>query len=386
MAGTVAPGGVNPPAVPDPRAGTDTRFALATTADDAAIRRLLRDNHMPGFVRLTFEREPDYFHGANLAGAHDETIVAYTSRGQLVCAGRCSRRPGWLDGAPAPVGYLAELRLDAAARGRFRVVRDGYRFFAAQRPPGDATFYFTSVAADNFRARRFLERGARGMPTYHFLAELTTLLVAVPRHPRPSTRLQVSAATPDDLPTLQRLLAAHGERHQLAAVWSADTLRALPRHGLPLDHFLVAHADGTPVGCGALWDQRAFRQTVIHGYTLGGLVPAYNLLAPLFSAPRLPRPGSTLAHGFLSPLALEKPVAGLLPDFVAAFFPLARRAGLDYLTLALPATDGRLSALRRRFATRAYASRLYQVTWPGEEPPSAFPVEGHPFLPDVALL
>jgi len=54
------------------------RFAVATRADDAAIRLLLRSNPMKGSVNLTFEREADYFRGSDLAGGKDQTIVAFS--------------------------------------------------------------------------------------------------------------------------------------------------------------------------------------------------------------------------------------------------------------------------------------------------------------------
>src|SRR4051794_19024058 len=42
-----------------PRCVQDARFDVATPADDAEIRRVLRENPMPGAIRLSLEREPD---------------------------------------------------------------------------------------------------------------------------------------------------------------------------------------------------------------------------------------------------------------------------------------------------------------------------------------
>ncbi len=360
-------------------------FAVATPADDEVIRRLLRDNPMPGLVRLTFEREPDYFLGAGLAGAADQTVVSF-SNGRLVCMGRCSQRDCWINGRTARVGYLAELRLDATARGRFAHVRGGYRFFHELQRPAPAELYFTSVAADNHRARRFLERGARGMPEYRFLGELVTLLVAVPRRPQVS-RLRLEAATPECLPDMLRVLNDAGRRRQLAAVWTQENIRALARQGLPLERFLLARDGGKIVACGALWDQRGFRQTVIRGYapTLAMIRPLVNIAARCLGTPRLPRVGSTLAHAFLAPVGFLENTGNALPDFVVAAFPWASKLGVDFLTLALPADDPRLTILRRQFSTRVYHSRLYQVTWAGDPFSTAW-TEGESFLPDVALL
>ena len=104
------------------------RFAIAQKEDDESIRRLLRTNPMGGSVQVSFDREPDYFRGDGMAGSKDRTIVAYED-GRVVCMGKMSIRPRFINGRAARVGYLGELRLDTSARGRFDILRRGYRFF-----------------------------------------------------------------------------------------------------------------------------------------------------------------------------------------------------------------------------------------------------------------
>ncbi len=377
MAGIAAPGQLT-------RAPA-TRFAVAGEADEAAIRRLLRDNPMRGAVDLTFEREPDYFRGTDVAGGNDQTIVAFRDS-QLVCMGRCSRRECWANGKAIQAGYLAELRLNDSVRSQFRIVRDGYQFFRELEFDDPAAVYYTSIGADNDRARRFLEAGTRGMPRYRFLGELDTLLIAVPRRPK-SVRLLVASATEADLPRIVRVLNDHGRRHQFAAVWTPERIAALGAHGLPLDRFQLAFAGDEVVACGALWDQRGFRQTMIRGYSplLSFTRPLINIGSRILGRPGLPPAPSVLRHAFLSPPGFAKGWEHLLPDFVEACFPAATQAGIDFVTLALPTTDDRLPELRRRFATRTWRSRLYQVVWPDRHAMKLQP-QGAPFLPDVALL
>ncbi|HWF19641.1 MAG TPA: hypothetical protein VG754_10250, partial [Verrucomicrobiae bacterium] len=119
------------------------RFTLADERHNGAIRRLLRDNPMPGEVTLTLEREPDYFLGSRLPGAlEDQTILALEGE-RVVCMGGCSVRERYINGRCQSVGYLGGLRLDHSVQGRFDIVRRGYKFFAeiAQYPPPD--YYFT---------------------------------------------------------------------------------------------------------------------------------------------------------------------------------------------------------------------------------------------------
>jgi hypothetical protein len=364
-----------------------TRFAVATARDDAAIRHLLRESAMPGRVSVTFEREPDYFRGANIAGGDDQIIVAFAGP-DLVCLGRCSRRDCWINGESIRAGYLAELRLAARARGRFTTVRDGYRYFRECENGGAHRVYFTSVAADNTRARRLLERGARGMPAYSFLGELTTLLVVVPRHARPAT-VRLEPARAHDLPEIVALLNEHGRRYQLATVWNEERVRGLDQHGLPLHRFLLLRDRERVIACGALWDQRSFRQTVIRNYARGlsairAIRPLANSVGRFLGIPPLPRPGSALAHAFLSPLAFAQDATDALTDFLSASFPIAAQLGLDFVTLALPSGDARAHAVQRRFSTHAWSSRLCAVTWPDD---FRYAFSGTAaFLPDIALL
>jgi hypothetical protein len=103
-------------------------FRLATPADDAGLRRLLRDNPMAGDVRLSLEREPSYFAAAAIEGPAHHTIVAVEG-GRIVGAGGVSARLRYVNGRPAWVGYLGGLRLDAGCRHRMSIVRGGYAMF-----------------------------------------------------------------------------------------------------------------------------------------------------------------------------------------------------------------------------------------------------------------
>ncbi len=357
-------------------------FRIAEKSDDAEIRHLLRETPMRGAADVTFEREPDYFAGENIACGEDATILGFAG-GTLACMGRCSWRECWVNGMPMRAGYLAELRVAHRMRGRSAMLREGYRFFAGLAAADSARCHFTAILSDNARARRILEAGKPGMPRYRFVSEIVTLLITVPRTAIAAGHHRHIAASPEHIPDLLRVLNAHGRNHQFGSVWTEARLRSLARHGLPLERFLLALDGREAVACGALWDQRAFRQTVIRRLPplLRILRPFINAAGSFFQLPRVPAPGIPLAHAFLSPLACA---SESLPDFTAAFFPMARAAGCEFLTLALAADDPCLPAMRRRFALREWRSRIYTVEFPCNSA-AALPA-GMPALPEVALL
>jgi hypothetical protein len=358
----------------------DIQFTLATEADDADIRRLLRENPMAGRISLSLEREPDFFTEARCPGSEHQTIVA-RDESRVVCAGTCSFRQRFVNGEPRRVGYLGGLRLDASMAGRFDILRRGYRFFHQLQRASPADFYFTAIAADNQRARKFLERGLPGMPRYESLGDFVTMLVPVPRGCR------VAAGVPPAA-TVEELLAVldeHNRGCQFAPGWTAEQLQALHPLGLRMENFRVLPAGGKAVACAALWDQRAFKQAVIRAYAppLALARTWINFAARLRRRPGFPAAGSTLAHAAVSHLAAPADQPELVAGLIHSLFPIARSKGIEWLTLGFAAADPRLAALGGRFAVREYRSRLYRVRWP--DLPGGILEDRLP-CPEIALL
>ena len=362
-------------------------FALATPADDVDIRRLLRENPMPGRITLTLEREPDYFADANLPGTEKQTIIAREG-GRVVCVGNCSMRERFVNGQPRRVGYLGGLRLDSRAAGRFDILRRGYEFFRELQAERPADFYFTSIAADNLPARKFLERGLPGMPAYECIGEFVTLLIGTPNSRSASCNDGDVCADPEiSVPLLAEFIHRHAPQNQLAPCWPVEELLALESLGLRAQDFLAVRGENNLTACAALWDQRAFKQTVISGYSprLAMARPVINFAARFLGTPRLPEAGSTLAQAFVSHLAVMPEHSDVLTDLVAKLGVNAAGRGIGFLTLGFAANDSRLMQLCRRFRCREYRSRIYVVRWP-ELGGSARELDGRCLGPEVALL
>lgn len=353
----------------------------AGPGDDAAIRQLLRDSTLPGAITLGFEREPDYFRGTSLAGAEEHTLVARAGSG-LLGLGRVVIRPCWVNGTVARVGYLGELRLARTARGEAALVRRGFAAFRDRLRTNPPLLCFTSIAEDNVRARRLLERGLPGWPRYEFLTCFVTVVLPARRLRTPSHGI----VAPARLEEVADFFLRECARDNLATAWTAEALRSLARHGLGAGDFFAAEEGGGLVAAAGLWDQRGFRQTVIRSYAgwLGSLRPLLNLASRLGDWPTLPAPGSVLAQAFASPLVAAPDAVDRLPALLAALGDAAARRGLTHLTLGFPEGDARLTAVRRAYRSRTYVTRLYRVHWPGADPGPA--LDSRPNVPDIALL
>ena len=98
-------------------AAGELTFQLATPADDAAVRELLRQTPMAGEMQLSFERESCAFAADAVKGDFHQTIVAKDRGGQIVGMGGRSIRDAYINGQPARLDILGscESRLRIAA-------------------------------------------------------------------------------------------------------------------------------------------------------------------------------------------------------------------------------------------------------------------------------
>jgi len=367
------------------------RFEIASAQHDATLRRLLRENPMPGRISLSLEREPSYFAAAGIEGPEHQTIVALEGE-RVICAGSISARQRFINGAPMRVGYLGGLRMDASRRGRAAIIRRGYDFFRHLHEQGGPPLYLTSIVADNLPARRLLERGLKGMPTYRFLGEFVTLIIRR-RHRGETDKstglahrrlrengLRLRSGSDARTAEIVELLQRDHQQYQFAPIWSADELQ-------PQNFRVVYSPDGTPTACAAIWDQRAIKQTVVRGYAqhLRWARPLINLGAAVLRRPGLPRIGQSISHAFVSHLAASPLEPQLAEWLILLLHGPASARHIDYLTLGFDARDPRLAHLRKVFRPREYASRLYAVHWDdGAE--LAHSLDGRLLAPEVALL
>jgi hypothetical protein len=345
---------------------------------------------------LTLEREPCIDLANAIEGERTQILVARTTPEQRVVAmGARTLRTRFVNGTPTRVGYLSLLRVLPQYQGHATLLRRGYAALRALHADGAAALNLTTIVTDNHRARRVLEAGLPGLPTYRPLGDLLTLLLPVARHLRRRRRgrrgaggVTVTAATTDDVEAIARCLARYGERFQFAPCWSvADLLSTVRSRGLGLGDFLLARRGSGVVGCAACWDQRAFKQVVVRGYSarLRLARPLWNFLAPLRGAPRLPPVGAPLAFAYLSHLAVDDDDPRVLGALVDAGRLAASRRGLEHLALGLAERNPLTAAARARFASRLYRSRAYLVHWSDGEA-TARAVDARPMHLEAAIL
>jgi len=138
---------------------------------------------------------------------------------------------------------------------------------------------------------------------------------------------------------------------------------------LKADDFLVVRRGSDIAACVALWDQSAFKQTIVDGYAgrLSRLRPAINLAAPLLRTPRLPPAGEALQQVYLSHLATGDDDGNTFHALVDAALSEAHRRGHALALLGLATRHPLADWLRRHYRPREYRAWLHLVQWNGAD-------------------
>lgn len=357
-------------------------YRAAGPEDDDEVRAALRDNPMDGWVRLAFEREPTLVAGENRMG-RSFTFVARDKSGALVGTYSLSHLIVHVNGRPEIAGYLGGLRVQPGERHKIRILKGGYASLEFLSPEKKTVpFYFTSIAHDNYNARRLLERRLNGMPIYEPVGELGTFLFRV----RGKSRGMLQRAQAKDVPALVQFFNTQMARYQFSPVLSGEWLLNLNgEHGLKLSDFLLLKEGPTIRGCLALWDQRSFTQAVVKSYRfpLNITRPLVNLKAAWKGLPFLPKPGKRLNLVFLAFIAFDQKGEGEAVAAIQEVASIAFSQGIELCAFGLCPENPLAKRLKKIIPHSLYQTVIETVTPAGI---ARVPALEGPTQPEIALL
>ena len=345
-------------------------FESATAEHDGALRRLIADNPMEGEVTLAFEREPSYFLASAVQAPFHQVVVGRdAATGRLVGVGTRAVRPGFVNGEPAPVGYLADLRLDPRYRGR-TVVGRAYRHLADLHRDGRARLYFTMIAEGNRLALSTIASGRGGLPPYRDLGRFLSPAVNLRRRKPPvAWDGEVVRGRAEMLGEIVACLRRNHARRQLAPAYVEADFGSPWLRGLRVEDVYVARRAGAVVGVVAAWDQREFKQTVVRAYgrKLALFRPAYNLAARLGGFPRYPPAGEALRSFYASLVAVDGDELTVFRALLRALYNDHVGSAHHYFVIGLHERDPLVAALAD-YTLTPFAGRLFVVHFEDGEP------------------
>ena len=342
-------------------------MTIASHEHDLPLRHMAREHAMPGWVRLAFAREPDWFIAQTVLGHSIQTMVALDASDHVVGCGVRAIRNVFVNGQSTDIGYLCGLRSLPPAR-RALGLGHAFRFFrrlhdADRKVP----MYLSTIVEANTAAMQLLTSGRPPLPSYIDQGRFITSAVLLGRRVSHKIPRALRIVTGGDLPreALEVYLRQEGAARQFFPSLGPGGFTEPQWRGLDPSAFRVALRDGMIVGTIAAWDQSAFRQTLVTGYA-----PAIRCVRPVLNAglrmagyPMLPQPGDALRifHAALICIRHDDP---------AVFSALLQRlradhggvSAFDYFVVGLHERNPLLEPLRRIHAY-SYTSRLFGVCW-----------------------
>ncbi len=337
---------------------------LATEDDDPTIRELLRRLEMPSDIAISFEREPDYFAGAHLYSfASQVHIAVHTATGKLAGLATRSIRKLYVNGVPMPIGYVSHLRVAKEFQGRWLVSR-AMRRFRDLHADALAPIYLANIVDQNAVAKGIMvEKPRKGFPTFRLLGHVNNTALIVGRPARvPPCRAKTRMATAAELPALVDFLNSDGRRRQFFPVVETGWFGSPKLPGLRPEDFVVA-VDGDKItGAIGLWDQSAYKQSVVRGY--GGKWrwgrPIYNAAAPFLGFPALPPVGERIREAYAALVSVRDDDPAVFRAMLRRMLNAAAEAGHSSVILGLDLRDPLLKAAAAQRHI-SYRTSLYVV-------------------------
>jgi hypothetical protein len=134
-------------------------------------------------------------------------------------------------------------------------------------------------------------------------------------------------------------------------------VRELARFGLAIDDLRIARRDGRIAGVMGLWDQSAYKQSVVRDYA------GWLKVASWLGGSIVPRVGDHVRSAYAALVAIADDDAAVFRRLLADVSTAAASRGLQYLVIGLDARDPLLAAARAHRHI-VYRSRLYLASWP----------------------
>ncbi len=324
---------------------------------DAQLRALC-ELPVSGNISLALEREPNYYKGAAVQCSQPEVYLCLsTADERVVGVFNVGFRKVYYQGEEVDIRYLCDLRIHPEMQGSallFRMVR-----FVNKLELTPAGFPAqTIVFGDNHQMLSMIDRlkdssYRNQLPSYHSAGKYVTHLIGFQSPRRTEASCEIRRATYADISQVQEFITAESKKINYFPVYDLSALGRDYYSGIRIQDYFLAIRSGTIIGlCGA-WDQSAFKQTRIVGYSAlyRTLKPLYNFIAKLRNAAALPPSGSVLKYLNLHTMLIFQRDPAIFERLVSAILEEYRDDGYDYLLCGLDENDP-LSAACRAFQPR----------------------------------
>jgi hypothetical protein len=339
-------------------------FALASPGDSDEILEILEEGHYSGKMRLLYTRRDDAFASLMKEGEEVNIITCRdTLHNTIASIGACALRTLYVNGEPARVGYLFNLKTRSRYRKMFRFLHKGYDYCRQVLENKNSPFCLMTILEGNEYAIKLLEKRRSFMPDHYPLGTYEVYAFKTRMRCKSIPGLDFRQCTRADMAAVVRFLNERGKNYQFFPVVNLEDFQEENITGPCFKDFYGLYNDrGELVACGAVWDQKKYKQYIIKGYKgfLKYIAPVSTLL-PVFGYPHmLSKPNTVLNFFTLSFWAVKDNN----PVFFNYFVKNISRCSGEYrfFVIGLHETNHLKKALTQ-IPHFSYKSKIYLVDW-----------------------
>jgi len=264
----------------------------ATKEDNQSLLVLSRQAPMDAKLAVNIDRSPDYFSLAGLQG-NDPAIFVAEKSGEIIGIVGVSFRDVYFKSEKIRIGYIGGIKIDYTCRNSlvtFRLMKHVTDYLS------DSPIKFAVILVmGNNATMNALLSGRANIPPFDCLATYWIKYLLPFRIQRPSAEYTYRHAIRSDISRLSELFRQFYDNYELAPRWNDEYLLSLYREpDYKLENTWLAMNGEKIVAVVTLWDQSAFKNTVVSRYA-GKYSLMYKILKPFNQLPPEGQPLSEIS-------------------------------------------------------------------------------------------
>ena len=363
------------------------RFIIRPTIEEGApgLSELLSDTPQEGSIQLNFEREPNYFHATDVGTTtRDLWVMEDTEQQRIAGAFSMGFRDVFENGQRKSMRYGSDLRIHRVYQGG----RTLLRFFKTVKSIIGDDYYQTVILEEN-KASLDTVGGNRikVQPTYNAFRRHRTNMIELRRREKHKIRLNIRRASSTDIPVMQAFFDANAPRKQFYPCYDFSRIETGDTYyrDIKLNDFLLAFDGNELVGMTGFWDQKAFKQTRIAGYSkaIQYARPFYNAYTKIAGGLSLPPAGSLTSYIYLHCNVFKDNRSDIFADLLAYARKELKDSEYDALVVGFD-TEDPLHKVTDKYKKEELFS-LHFISGYGEDPSPDLNPEGLMYLETARL-
>lgn len=326
------------------------------------LKEIVRHSPMPGFVDISYCREPDFFKSLDLQGGHND-VIAVENKGELAFVTIRTIKEMYINNGIRSFGYMSTVRAKDKYKGS-AALAVGYNLFRKLHRDGKTRGYLLSFVKDNIEAMRILTKKRKRFPSFFDLGEFKTYSVVLPRKKRSFTpKIVIKRGSEIPLAKIVDFLNTEGRKRQFFPVYTEFQFQ-YQFHGFNTDDFYIAMKDDEIIGVLGCWDQKVCKQNIVIKYNglFQAVKPAVDLFLKVAGYQPLPAPGSLLGNFYISFVCIGDDDLAVFKELIACVFHEYSGTNYHSFVIAFHENDP-LKEVMNSYFKFTYESSIYYLSW-----------------------